>query len=97
LDDFSLLTLAVGAIVVAILFLKDYLMVDVAAVNAQVDATINVMAAAIEQLQADVAVITNAAGPSTAEAVAASMARLKQGTDQLVAAVAAAKAAGAPK
>jgi hypothetical protein len=43
------------------------------------------------RLQADVAALAGAQGAQDAEAVATSMARLKQGTDQLAAAVSAAR------
>jgi hypothetical protein len=89
-DAFTLLAIAVGACALAIL-LKDLLMVDVVGLNAQVDETIRTMAAAVSQLQADVAALSVAEKSGDAEAVAASVARLKAGTDSLAAAVAMAK------
>lgn len=74
-------------------------MVDLAPMNAQVDATLATMADAVAQFQTDVAFVTEALThhEATAGEVLAAAARLKAGTDTLAAGVVAARAAVASK
>lgn len=70
-------------------------MVDLAPINAQVDATLATMADAVAQFQGDVKAVTEALShhEATSGEVLALAARLKTGTDTLAAGAAAARAA----
>jgi len=94
LDALSLLIVAAGLLSAGLLlFIKDYLMVDVTALNAQVDTSLKVMAEAVDTLRDNVQALKVAQVTGDAEGVAAATARLKTGTDTLAAAVEAARAA----
>lgn len=89
MSDVGLLAAASGLICLALLY-RD-LMTDYTALSSQTDATLQIMAEAVKQLQAHV---TALAAPNQDQAtVDAHVARLKAGTDQLAAAIAAASAA----
>lgn len=86
LDDVGLLALACSFISIAVLLMTDY-----TALSSQTDTTLATMAAAVGQMQTHVQALTAPnADQATVDALAA---RLKAGTDQLAAAIAAAQAA----
>lgn len=87
MDDTLLICFAVGLVALSVLLRE--LIMDYTQLNAQVDVTLQTMAAAVAQLQVHVTAL--AAGGNDAETVAAIISRLRAGTDQLAAAVAAVK------
>ncbi len=76
-----------------LLFIGEHMAVDVPALNAQIDASLTVMADAVSALKDSVAAIATAQGQGDAEAVTAGLARLKAGTDTLASAVSSARIA----
>jgi hypothetical protein len=69
-----------------------YVMADLTPLNTQIDTTLTVMADAVSELQASVKALAVAQTGGDDAAIAASVERLKQGTDSLAAAIAAARA-----
>jgi hypothetical protein len=67
-------------------------MADLTQLNTQIDTTLTVMADAVAELQANVKALASAQKGGDEAAIAASVERLKQGTDSLAAAIAAARA-----
>lgn len=85
LDDLGLLALACSFLSIAVLLMTDY-----TSLSSQTDNTLATMAGAVKQLQLHVQALT---APNADQAtVDAHVARLKAGTDQLAAAIAAAQA-----
>jgi hypothetical protein len=91
MDDVLLLALAVAFLAAHLIIWEWHMATDYAPLNAQVDASLQTMAKAVAQLK--VHVDTLATPNNDAATVAAIVARLKAGTDQLDAAIAAAQAA----
>jgi hypothetical protein len=89
MDDW--LMVAVALLCVAVLLTLKEMMMD--QLKAQVDATLNVMADAVDTLRLHVEALGSTEHPTSADELVGIAARLKVGTDSLAAAIAQAKQA----